>query len=431
MKPGLAAREAAATLLGEVVDRRVGLDLLVDPNRGHPAFTRLDARDRKLTRAIVTVALRRRGAVERGLARFLDRPLPRKARALLHLMHVAAAQIVFLDAADRAAVDLAVEIAKRDPRSRRFAPLANAVLRRVAEAKDEIAALPPEPGDVPQWLWKAWRRDHGRDNALAIVAALREEPPLDLTLKSHDIPRPNGVMLPNGTLRIAGERADVAALPGYEEGGWWVQDAAASLPALLLGDVRGLRVLDACAAPGGKTAQLVARGADVTALDRSAARLERLRGNLARLDLQAETVAADLLEYEPETPFDAVLVDAPCSSLGTLRRHPDVVWTKTPDDIAALSGLQARFLERSLDLVHPGGRVVFSTCSTLKAEGEDLWQSFRERVTPDPIAPSEVFGLPAVTGQGTLRTLPHHAFPGTEGGVDGFFAARFARGGPL
>ena len=432
MKPGLAARLAAVDLLEQVVDARTPLDALTDPATGRNAYLRLPPRDRSLARAIVTVTLRRRGALERGMKRFLDRPLPRKARRLTHLMHVAAAQIVFMDAADRAAIDLAVETAKTDPRTRRFASLANAVLRRVAEAKGEIAALPPDGGDVPLWLWKAWRSDHGREAALDIIAGLRDEPALDLTLKKLDVEKPEGRLLPNGTWRVAGERTAVADLPGYDSGGWWVQDAAASLPAHLLGDVRGLTVLDACAAPGGKTAQLAARGAQVTALDRSAERLERLQENLARLKLGATIVASDLLEADLP-PFDAVLLDAPCSSLGTLRRHPDVVWTKTADDVASLAVLQAQLLARALELVKPGGRLVFSTCSTMKAEGEALWQPFRVRkdVREDAIEPDEVFGLSAVTGQGTLRTLPFHTFPGTPeavaGGMDGFFAARCRR----
>ena len=443
MKQGLVARLAAATMLAAVVDRQVPLDALVDaatgPEGERNTFQRLSARDRALARAVVTVALRRRGAIERGLARFLDRPLPRRARQLHHLLHVAAAQIVFMDVPDRAAIDLAVDAAKGDTRSERFAGLVNAVLRRVAGAGDEIRALPPAPEDVPPWLWKAWRRDYGRDKALRIVAALRDEPLLDLSLKAPDAERPEGFALANGTWRVLDATTPVPGLAGYSEGGWWVQDAAAALPVALLGAVKGRRVLDMCAAPGGKTAQLAARGAHVTALDRAPGRVERLRNNLDRLGLRADVMVADALEYEPPAGtegFDAVLLDAPCSSLGTLRRHPDVVWTKTEADVAALAELQERLLERACRLVRPGGTVVFANCSLMKREGEDVWRRFREGaegVEPAPVEPAEVFALPAVTGAGTLRTLPFHGFPASDGeatreraaGMDGFFAARF------
>ena len=428
LKQGAAARLAAADLLERVIDHRTGLDALTDPREGRAPYLALSERDRSLARAIATVALRRRGPIERGLARFLDRPLPRKARHLAHLLHVAGAQIAFMEVADRAAIDLAVEAAKHDGRSRRFAPLVNAVLRRFAEAKGDVVEASLDPADVPSWLWKGWRSDYGRDNALSIVASLRDEPLLDLTLKNEAVEHPEGERLPNGTLRVAARTA-VPELPGYGSGGWWVQDAAASLPALLLGDVRGLRVLDMCAAPGGKTAQLAARGARVTAWDRAPERVERLRLNLARLGLHADCRVADALEHEATEPFDAVLLDAPCSSLGTLRRHPDVVWTKTAADVEALALLQARLLERAIALVRPGGRVVFANCSLMKREGEAVWQPLRERddVAPDPIQPEEVFGLPALSGQGTLRTLPFHRFGAESGGMDGFFAGRLRR----
>ena len=451
-RPGLEARRVAVAVLARVLDARLPLDALLDASHGLDDFRALDPRDRSLTRAIVTTALRHRGPIARALARFLDRPLPRKARHLDHVLHVGAAQILHLDVPDRAAIDLAVSLAD-DPRSKRFAGLVNAVLRRVSENAESLRDLPPEPDDVPAWLARRWRRDFGRERMLAMLAAHRETPPLDLTLRGTESERPEGersegvrpegVMLANGTLRHpADNRVPVSQLPGYEAGSWWVQDVAASLPAHLLGDVKDLRVLDLCAAPGGKTMQLAARGARVTAVEKVESRMARLRENLARTRLEAETVVADALDYQAG-PFDAVLLDAPCSSTGTVRRHPDVPWTKTEGDVEALVDLQRRLFEHAATLVKPGGRLVFANCSTLKAEGEDLLTdllagaragaSAGTSLSIDPITADEVFGLPvAQQGSlaGTLRTLPFHAMPtaspdeGQASGMDGFFCAR-------
>jgi 16S rRNA (cytosine967-C5)-methyltransferase len=242
-----------------------------------------------------------------------------------------------------------------------------------------------------------------------------------------------GIVTPTGTVRVEKLGGSVPELPGFAEGAWWVQDAAASLPARLMGDIKRLRVADLCAAPGGKTAQLVLAGASVTALDTSKNRLARLAQNLGRLGLVAKIVQADLLNYEPEEPFDAVLLDAPCSSTGTVRRHPDVPWTKTPADIQKLADLQARLLVRAVTLVKPGGRIVFSNCSLDPLEGEELYREFLARtpgVAHDPVLPGEIAGLdPFLTPQGTLRSTPADMDLGSPGisGLDGFFAARMRR----
>ena len=433
-RPGLAARRVAATVLAQVIDERTPLDALLDASHGMSAFLALDARDRALVRAIATSALRQRGPITRALGRFLDRPLPRGARHLEHLLHVAAAQILYLDVADRAAIDLAVSEAS-DPRSARFKGLVNAVLRRVSENADALRDPPPDFGDVAPWLAKAWRSDFGRARTLVMIAAQREAPPLDLTV-SGEGELPEGERLANGTLRTR-TRLPVSQLPGYDDGHWWVQDVAATLPVHLLGNVRGRRVLDLCAAPGGKTMQLAARGARVTAVELVESRLERLRENLARTKLDAALVRADALEVTADAlggAFDAVLLDAPCSSTGTIRRHPDVAWTKTPEDVAALAALQERLLVHAATLVAPGGTLLFANCSTLKREGEDLFARFRERdgIEVAPVDAAEVFGMDVVTGQGAVRTLPHQAVPpagakagsGGSPGMDGFFCAR-------
>jgi len=435
--PGLAARKAAARLLAAVIDARTPLDGLTDHEHGHPQYRALDLRDRALVRAILVTALRYRMTIAGLVARRLEKPLPPNATALSHILHVAAAQILFLDVPDSAAVDLAVTHAKADPRTARFSGLVNGVLRAVARGKHaELAGALAQTEDAPQWFSDRLKTAYGEETAKRILAAHRHEAPVDFSVKADPglwAQKLGGVVTPVGTVRVERLAAPVTELPGFQEGAWWVQDAAASLPARLLGDVCGLRVADLCAAPGGKTAQLVLAGARVTALDSSKNRIARLRQNLDRLVLTAEFVQADLLEFKPGTPFDAVLLDAPCSSTGTVRRHPDVPWTKSPADIAKLADLQARLLAHAVTLVKPGGRIVFSNCSLDPLEGEDLYREFLARtpaVIHDPVFPGEVAGLDCyLTPEGTLRSTPAGMDLGSPGisGLDGFFAARMRK----
>ena len=432
-KPGLDARRAAVRLLAAVIDARTPLDALTDNEHGHPQFLALSARDKALVRAILVSALRHRCTIESLIRETLERPLPEKARALSHILHVGAAQILFLDVPDSAAVDLAVAQAKTDPRTARFSGLVNAVLRNLARGGGE--ALPralARTRDAPAWFMEHLESAYGRETADAILAAHRREPPTDFTVKSDPdgwAIRLGGRVLPNGSVRVDRLPAPVAELPGYAEGEWWVQDAAASLPARLLGDVRRRAVADLCAAPGGKTAQLAQAGAMVTAVDLSASRLQRLEVNLNRLGLTAQTVEADLLAWRPDQRFDAVLLDAPCSSTGTVRRHPDVPWTKRPEDIQRLAELQSRLLERALMLLRPGGVLVFANCSLDPTEGEELVGRLlaeRREVVLYPVRASELPDAEHfITSEGYLRTTP--AVPETAGqlgDVDGFFAAR-------
>ena len=436
--PGFAARTAATRLLAAVVDAHTPLDGLTDAEHGHPQYRALDERDRGLVRAILVSALRHRVTIETLIAGRLDRPLPPNARTLSHVLHVALAQILFLDVPDSAAVDLAVEQAKADPRTRRFASLVNAVLRGVAREKaDALCSTLASVNDAPDWFAARLRDDYGSAEAQAIMSAHRLEPPIDFTVKSDPdrwAGAFGGIVLPTGSVRLARLDRAVSELPGYAEGEWWVQDAAASLPARLLGDVGGKVVADLCAAPGGKTAQLAQTGARVTAVDISANRLNRLATNLTRLKLDAETLVADLLAWEPSTRFDAVLLDAPCSSTGTVRRHPDVPWTKSEADIEKLADLQARLLRCAAGFVKPGGVLVFSNCSLDRREGEDLVAQFLSEavgVTLDPIRPDEIPGIASfVTAGGLLRTTPAGLRMETPelSGLDGFFAARFRIG---
>jgi 16S rRNA (cytosine967-C5)-methyltransferase len=436
---GLAARKAAARLLAAVIDARTPLDGLTDQENGHPQYKALDLRDRGLVRAILVTALRFRMSITGLLARRLEKPLPPNATALSHILHVAAAQILFLDIPDSAAVDLAVTHAKSDPRTLRFSGLVNGVLRTLARAKEtELTAALAATDEAPEWFSDRLKAAYGTEKARQILAAHRHEAPVDFSVKSDPAlwaERLGGVVLPTGTVRVEKLHKSVTELPGFEDGAWWVQDAAASLPTRLFGDVSGLLVADLCAAPGGKTAQLILAGAKVTAVDTSKNRLARLSQNLERLGLAAEIVQADLTKYEPADLFDAVLLDAPCSSTGTVRRHPDVPWTKTAADVEKLADLQRRLLARAVTLVRPGGRIVFSNCSLDPLEGEDLHRAFlagTAGIVDDPVRIGEIAGIdPLLTPQGTLRTTPtdmEFDSPGVSG-LDGFFAARMRRAG--
>lgn len=435
--PGLAARMTAARLLAAVIDAKTPLDGLTDQEHGHPAFRALDARDRSLVRAIAVTALRFRGTIGRLIAARLDRPLPGNAHALLHILHVAAAQILFLDVPDSAAVDLAVTHASSDPRTKRFAALVNGVLRGLS--RDKARTLPVElaRGDeAPEWFRDRLVAAYGDQKAAAILAAHRVEAPIDFTVKAEPekwAEALGGTVLPTGSIRVERLAGPVAGLPGFAGGEWWVQDAAAALPARMLGDIAGKSVADLCAAPGGKTAQLALAGAGVSALDASRNRLKRLGDNLARLGLQAEVIEADALKWEPVKLFDAVLLDAPCSSTGTVRRHPDVPWIKSPEDVAKLAGLQAKLLAAACRLVRPGGHVVFSNCSLDPVEGELLLAEFLAQtphIVIDPLRPGEIAGADSfIMPRGTLRTTPADLDLGRPeiSGLDGFFAARLSR----
>lgn len=435
-RPGLAARLCAMRLLGAVIEKKTSLDGLTDNHNGHPHYLALEDRDRSLVRAILGTALRNRGTIEQSITGLLDRPLPENAVALKQLFHVAAAQILYLDIPDHAAVDLAVTAANTDPRNRKYAGVVNAVLRRLSRGKERILAAAPAPeNNVPEWFSRSLVNAYGAKKAGEILAIQSYEPPIDLTVKGDPAvwaEKLGGVALANGSVRLTSFEGSLTELPGFADGEWWVQDAAASLPARLFGDLTAKRVADLCAAPGGKTAQLALAGADVTAIDISANRLKRLKTNFERLKLEVTTQEANLMQYEPDALFDAVLLDAPCSSTGTVRRHPDVPWTKSPEDITKLATLQATLLAHAATFLKPGGVIVFSNCSLDPLEGEmvaravatiPLLESF-------PITGADCPGIDdLVTSEGFLRSTPAD-WPNDDprlAGMDGFFAARFRR----
>jgi len=415
----------ALGLLRTVLRRRQPLDQALEAD---PALARLEGRDRAFARLLVATTLRRLGQIDAVIAACLNQPEPLKAE-VQDLLRLGVAQLGFLGTPAHAAVDTTVALTTT-PGTRPFRGLINAVLRRAArEAPVLIAGQDAGRLNTPDWLWLAWRQAWGMPRTRALVEAHLEEAPLDLSLKSdpaHWAPLLGGTVLANGTVRRPAGGA-VTELPGFAEGAWWVQDAAAALPVRLLGDVRGHKVADLCAAPGGKTAQLVAAGAEVVALDRSAARLTQLRATLARLGFSASVIEADAGQWRPEQPLDAVLLDAPCSATGTIRRHPDLPRLKGPGDVAKLAILQARLLAHALTLVRPGGLVVYCVCSLQPEEGEHqiaaLLAQAGGAVVREPVNPAEVGGWASlINPEGDLRSLPGDL--ADQGGLDGFYAAR-------
>jgi 16S rRNA (cytosine967-C5)-methyltransferase len=433
--PGMAARLAAAQAIADALTLQRPLDERFAAAEKDPRFAGLDARDRALARSIAAVAMRRLGTIRKALALHLRKGLPRRAGALEWTLVAAAAQILFLDLPDHAAVDLAVTATRIDPGAAPFAGLVNAVLRNVARAKDEILATSdPFDDDTPQWLAQRWKATYGEEIARKIAHSHRDEPTLDLTVKSDPDDwalRLGGIVLPTGSVRLS-NHAPIVELPGYSDGEWWVQDAAAAIPARLIGVAAGARVVDLCAAPGGKSAQLAAAGARVTAVDRSAERLKRLAANFTRLRLEVEISVANALSFEAP-PFDATLIDAPCTATGTIRRHPDVAWTKRQGDLATLGELQSRLLDKAVGLTRPGGIIVYCTCSLEPEEGEAQIATLLRR-NPDvrraPITAAEIGGLSeCLNPAGEVRALPCHlqASEPRLSGLDGFFVARLQR----
>ena len=429
-KPGLAPRMAAVKLLAAVVEQKTSLDGMLDEEHGNPVYRALSPADRALVRAILNSCLRQLTRIDAIFDRFLDKPLPDGARNLRHILAVAAAQILFLDVPDHSAVDLAVEQAWRDPRSARFANLVNALLRRLGREKDSVLAeVSMEVPVFPDWFQSRLAEVYGAEAAAAIGEACLTPAPVDITVKTDAAvwaEKLGGAVLPTGSVRLPAFEGSVTDLGGFDEGAWWVQDAAAAIPAKLLGDLTGKAVADLCAAPGGKTAQLIRAGGDVTAVEQSGSRMKRLKSNLARLGLEAEFLQSKLEELPSGPRFDAILLDAPCSSTGTIRRHPDVFWTKDGADVEKLAGVQARLLRHAFGLLRPGGTLVFSNCSLDPLEGEVLVETFLKEhadAARVPVKGEDWPGLEAaIDANGDVRTTP-----AMLGGMDGFYAAVLMR----
>ena len=413
---GLAARVAAVGLLGAVLDEGAMLsDALADTNG---PLAGLGPSDRARAQRLATVTLRHVEQADRVLSPHL-RKVPMDL--VMNALRLAVVEIVVLGAASHGVVNAAVEIVRHGNRTGHMTGLVNAVLRKVAAVEAAFAKLPPQR--LPMWLRKPLVARFGRDVVTSIEGVQAAIPPLDLTKKPGvDVDIPGANVLPTGSLRLT-DPGQVSALPGYTAGQWWVQDAGAALAVPMLGDVAGLRVLDLCAAPGGKTMQLAANGADVTALDISGPRMAVVAENLARTGLAAKLVVADALNWESGGGFDAVLLDAPCSATGTIRRHPDLPFVKDGSELPVLVDLQAQLFDRALGLLKPGGRMVYCTCSLLAEEGEDQLAAALVRHPGLKVVAPEIPGVdPAwITSEGALRLRPDYW--ADRGGMDGFFMA--------
>ncbi|MFC3052039.1 RsmB/NOP family class I SAM-dependent RNA methyltransferase [Kordiimonas pumila] len=396
---------------------------------------KLEARDRAFVLNLVMLCLRRYGSLKRLLADMLDSGLPKNATWTEAALITGLAQILLMRTADHAAVNETVSLIKNlSGKEAGFAGLVNAVLRKATREHDALLTkLNRTPkNDVPSWIYDSWAKSYGPANATAIAATLQTTPQLDITVKDKTTladwaGQLGATTTPTGSLRLP--LCDVTALPGYDTGDWWVQDMSAAIPATLLGNITGKHVLDLCAAPGGKTMQLAASGARVTSVDRSENRLKRLHANLARTDLRADVYAKDAARFTPKTPVDHILLDAPCSATGTLRRNPDVIWTKNEGDIKKLASLQERILDHAFSLLPVGGTLLYCVCSLEEIEGKGQIEGFLKaepKAKRVPITASELGGLTElVTKDGDLLCLP--SYLADKGGLDGFYAARITR----
>ena len=422
------ARGVVIDLLAAVLRRRRPLDDAIEETE---ELSELAPRDRAFARLLVATVLRRLGQIDALIEHCLATPLPPRAAAVHDMLRLGIAQLLFLRTPPHAAVATTVDLAG----TRGFVShkgLINAVLRRLSQDGPQLAESQDAARlNTPAWLWEAWSANYGEAMARGIAEMHLRDAPLDITVRNDPeswAERLEAVILPTGSLRRTAGGA-IASLPGYGEGCWWIQDAAAAIPATLFGDLRGKKVVDLCAAPGGKTSQLAAAGADVTAVDRSPRRLTRMVANLTRLSLSVKAVAADSTTWRPPVPVDAVLLDAPCTATGAVRRHPDVLHLKTPQDVVRLAAVQERLLEAAVEMVGPGGQIVYCTCSLEPAEGPDQIERLLASgaaVRREPLTPDDVGGLAElITADGDLRTLPGHL--ADREGIDGFFAARLVR----
>ncbi len=390
-----------------------------------------DGRDRAVANRLVTTALRRQGAIDAAIARLLERGMPKKSGSFEAVLRLSLAQLLFLpELGDHSALFLAGEAMRADVKSQHLGKLMNAVLRR---AQREAESLRIGGTPFPKQRMDKWRELYGDAALEAFAQALVEGAPLDLTLKDNDpalLAALGGRPIIADSVRVTERDSTVEQLPGYSEGRFWVQDVAAAIPARLMDLLQGGRIIDLCAAPGGKTAQLLKAGYAVTALDSDAVRMQRLADNLQRLHYGAETITADVLAYSPAALFDGVLLDAPCSATGIFRRHPEVVWHRDANDIAGRAALQRRFIARAAEMLRPGGTLVYCVCSLEPEEGEEQVPFIIEQgFEPVPVLAAELWGWAApLTPAGFVRTHPGLTLPGGMAGrLDGFFVARFRK----
>lgn len=429
---GLPARRAALSVLTDVLLRKKLLDVALE---GAKSLAVLSTRDRAFARMLISTVLRRKGQMDDLIARAMDKGEAPRPDALRFILYLGIAQVLFMDVPDHAAVDMSVRLAEAEGLSKQKG-FVNAVVRRMTrEGKTWVSSQDEIALNFPDWMVDEWRHTYGASEAASIAQALMAEAPLDITLKNQGetalwLGALEASFLPAGTLRRQTGGA-VIDLPGFREGAWWVQSAASALPVKLMGDIRGKTVIDLCAAPGGKTMQLRAGGANVIAVDSSSARIRVLKENLARVKLLdgVETVIADGVSWRPKAPADIVLLDAPCSATGTIRKHPDLLHTKTMGDRDGLIDLQSRLLDNAAAMVKPGGVLVYATCSLQVSEGEDQIESFLKRhpeYIRQPADPARIGHMEtSITPRGDVRVLPHYL--ATLGGMDGFFVSVLTR----
>ena len=422
----LISRRVAAFAVKEVLENHNPLEQVLS---GQSDYNSLEARDRAFARLIAATTFRRMGQIDAALKPFVRQ---RPTKLVYAALQTAAAQILYLGTPAHAAVGETVAMLKSRGSSKGFANMANAVLRNVVDKGPNLAGAQPPKVNIPGWIRGEWERAYGRQAGRKMSAQLMKDPVLDVSVKANASDwavKLGGEAIAAQSVRL-GKIGDVTALEGFDAGDWWAQDVAASLPVQLLGDVKGLRVLDMCAAPGGKTMQLAAKGAIVTALDKSEGRLERVKENLDRTKLSAEIICADALEWAPEGDlYDIVLLDAPCSATGTFRRHPDVLYNRSPKDVANLVRLQDKLLAKAAEFVRPGGTLLYCTCSLMPKEGQPRVDTFLQNL-PDfrliPILNVPSLALPQEAfSEGSLRSLPYYLED--KGGMDGFFIARLER----
>lgn len=432
----LATRRCALNLLETVLRRKTPLDIALDSSAD---FAALEIRDRAFTRMLLSTTIRRLGQIDELINHAQDRPDTLKTETIRDILRLGLTQIFFMNVPDHACVDTCVRLTeeKNMPRQKNFV---NALLRRIIrEGSKRLSRQDAARLNTPQWLLKLWVEDYGLKDAARIAQANMNEAPLDITVKE-----PSEIAfwkneleakeLATGTLRLT-NGGNIRNLKGFNDGKWWVQDVAASIPAQLFGDIANLNVIDLCAAPGGKTLQLAAMGANVTAIDRSAKRLKRLEENITRMNLGTNVTVevSDAQSWSPPGNSDMqptrILLDAPCSATGTMRRHPDTAYLKSPADIERLSALQNRLLERSAKILPAGGILIYCTCSLQKCEGEHQIANFlknnsnfeRIKIMPDEIGGYEEL----INKEGDLRILPFHL--AQDGGIDGFFVSKLKR----
>ena len=426
-KPGLPARVAAADILHAVLKDAMPLSELREQAADVLSDLRPDERARAFS--IAQIVLRNLPALDAVVETFLDRSPPMRVNIILR---ICAAEVLLEDISVHAAVDSAVTAVKAKRKIAQFAGLTNAVCRKIVAQGPEILAAQSAP-ELPSILRKPMTKAFGKAAMAAMEAAFLGMPPVDFTIKDTSrvaefADALEGTVLPNKSVRVK-QPGQITTLPGFEEGDWWVQDAAATIPVLAMGDVSGKRVVDMCAAPGGKTMQLAALGAEVTAVDTSTSRMERLHENMTRVGLKSTEVVSDAFDWKPEGPIDAILLDAPCSATGTIRRHPDLIYVKSDWDLRPLLDVQKRMIHRCLNLLPTGGELLFSTCSLMPQEGEmqiDALMKSRKDVAIVPLKAGD-YGLPkaAQNKDGTLRLRPD--FWDDLGGMDGFFVARLVK----